>query len=62
VPPDKVAWVVQTLSELGARQKAEAVANEHHQQAMRALEKSGASGEACQALRELAINLLDRVS
>lgn len=62
IPSDQVAWVIQILDELGARQMAEAVANEHHQKAMDALEQSRAGGEAGQALRELATDLLTRVS
>lgn len=60
VTPEQVAWVAQTLSELGARQMAEAQAAEHHRKAMDALERSGAAGEAGQALRELATSLLKR--
>jgi geranylgeranyl diphosphate synthase type I len=68
--PDQVTWVAQTLSELGARQMAEALAAKHHQKTMKALEQawvnsaepSGAAGEARQALKELATGLLKRVS
>jgi geranylgeranyl diphosphate synthase type I len=60
--PDQVAWVQETLSELGARQMAEALAAEHNQNAVEALERSGAAGEAAQALREFAALLLTRVS
>jgi geranylgeranyl diphosphate synthase type I len=62
VRPDHVAWIVHALDELGARQKADALAAEHHQQAMQALEQSGAAGEAGQALRQLATDLLARLS
>lgn len=62
IRPDQVAWVEQTLSELSARQMAEALASEHHRKAMDALERSGAAGVAAQALREFAVNLLTRVN
>jgi len=62
VPPDQVAWVVQTLNELGARQMAEGLAVEHHQKAMVSLERSGAAGVAGQALQDLATDLLTRDS
>ncbi len=62
IPQDQVAWVAQALSDLGARQMAVAFAAEHHQKAMQALEKSGASGKAGQALKDLADSLLNRVS
>jgi len=62
VHPDQVAWVIQTLGELGARQMAEALAAEHHREALQALERSGADGDAGHALRELAISLLTRSS
>lgn len=60
--PQRVAWVTQTLSQLGAHQMAAALAAEHHQKAMQSLQRSGAAGEAGQALQELATNLLSRVS
>jgi geranylgeranyl diphosphate synthase type I len=62
VPPDRVAWVVETLNELGARQMAEELAREHHQKAMQALNRSGAADTAGQALQELATGLLTRES
>jgi geranylgeranyl diphosphate synthase type I len=62
IPPDRVAWVVQTLNELGARQMAEELAGEHHQKAMQALDQSGAANTAGQALQELATGLLTRES
>jgi geranylgeranyl diphosphate synthase type I len=62
ITPSQVEKVTQILDELGARQMAEAVAAKHHQEAMSALEQSGAAGEAGQALRELATGLLKRAS
>lgn len=62
IGPDQVAWVEQTLSELGARQMSEALASEHHRKALNALDQSGASGVAAQALREFAVSLLTRVN
>jgi geranylgeranyl diphosphate synthase type I len=59
---DQVAWVIQTLDELGARQVVEAMMLEQHQKTMAALHRSGASGEAGQALKDLATGLLNRVS
>ncbi len=60
ITPEQVAWVAQTLGELGARQMAETRAAEHHRQAMKALKASGAAGQAGQALQELATSLLKR--
>ena len=60
VPQDQVAWVAELLDGLGAQRMAQAMANEHHAQAMHALEQSGAHGVAEKALRELASNLLTR--
>jgi geranylgeranyl diphosphate synthase type I len=62
LPPEKVAWVVQTLEELGAREMAEAVATEHHHKAKQALRASKAAGQAGEALRELSMQLLSRAS
>jgi geranylgeranyl diphosphate synthase type I len=62
ISPDQVAWVIQTLDELGTRQVIEAMMLEGHQKAMTALDRSGAAGEAGQALKDLATGLLNRVS
>ena len=62
IAPAQVQEVTRILDELGARLMAEAVAAKHHQKAMDALEQSGAAGEAGQALKELASNLLNRVN
>ncbi len=62
VPPEQVAWVVQTLNELGARRMAEGLAVEHHHRALASLERSGAAGVAGQALQDLATDLLTRDS
>jgi geranylgeranyl diphosphate synthase type I len=62
VPPNQVNSVIRLLDELGARQMAEKVAAEHHEKAMYALDQSGAAGAAAEALRELATDLLKRVS
>ena len=62
VHPEDVAGVIEILDQLGARQIAEGVAAENHQKAMDAFEKSGASGEAGQALKTLAEQLLTRAS
>jgi geranylgeranyl diphosphate synthase type I len=61
IAPNQVEEVVQILNALGARQMAEALATEHHQEAMAAL-GLGTSHQAGQALKELATNLLKRVS
>jgi geranylgeranyl diphosphate synthase type I len=61
IAPHQVEKVVQILSELGARQMAETLAAEHHQKAMEALEL-GTPQKVGQAMRELATNLLKRVS
>jgi geranylgeranyl diphosphate synthase type I len=62
IAPNQVASVIEILDELGARQMAEAVASKHHRQAMDAFERSGATGEAGKALRQLADDLLTRAS
>jgi geranylgeranyl diphosphate synthase type I len=62
ITPHQVEAVAQILDELGAREMAEALATKHHRKAMEALMRSGADGEAGQALKELATSLLKRVS
>ena len=62
VGSDHVTRVIEILDELGARQKAERVAVQHHRKAMDAFRNSAATGEAGQALEELAENLLTRAN
>jgi geranylgeranyl diphosphate synthase type I len=58
----QVNEVVSILDELGAQDMAEALAQHHHQMALAALRRSGASGEAAEAIRELAQSLLGRTT
>jgi geranylgeranyl diphosphate synthase type I len=58
----QVDEVVSILDELGAREMTEASAQGHHQMALAALQRSGASGEAAEAIKELAQSLLGRTN
>ncbi len=60
--PETVNQVVQILQDVGARQAAKELAQFHHQESLRALERAAPIGPAEAALRELANSLLDRVS
>lgn len=62
ITPTQVPRIVKTLTQIGAREMAESLANEHHQKAMSALERTGAIGQAREALQELATKLLTRAS
>jgi geranylgeranyl diphosphate synthase type I len=62
ITTEQVKQVIQILDELGARKLAEETAAEQHQKAMQALELAGASGQAGQALEELAASLLKRAN
>jgi geranylgeranyl diphosphate synthase type I len=62
IAAEQVADVIQILDELGARTLAEETAARHHQQAMQALELTGAAGQAGRALKELAASLLKRAN
>jgi geranylgeranyl diphosphate synthase type I len=60
--PDRARHIAQILEELGARQMAEEAAAEHHRLSLAALDRSGAAGQAGEALYELASSLLTRAS
>jgi geranylgeranyl diphosphate synthase, type I len=62
ITPHQVHQVAHTLETLGARAMAEELAAKHHHEALSALDQSGASGEAGQALYEFASGLLKRTS
>ena len=59
-PEVDVPAVLAEMDALGARTYTEQAAGEHHERAMEALRDSGASGDAGQALYELAASLLGR--
>jgi geranylgeranyl diphosphate synthase type I len=61
-PTMDVAETLRLLETAGAREFAQSRAEEHHRLALEALERSGASGEAGAALRELALSLLNRAA
>ncbi|MBN1890889.1 MAG: polyprenyl synthetase family protein [Thermoflexales bacterium] len=61
-PTMDVAAAIRLLEAAGAREFAQSRADRHHRLALEALERSGASGEAGKALRELALSLLNRAA
>jgi geranylgeranyl diphosphate synthase type I len=61
-PEVDVPAAIAELDVVGARMFAEQAAREHHERSLAALRASGASGDAGQALYELAENLLNRAA
>jgi geranylgeranyl diphosphate synthase type I len=61
-PSIDVEQIIKRLEQLGAREYAESIAAQHHQQALAALEATGADNNAAYALKELANNLLHRAA
>lgn len=60
--PDRAKHIAQILEELDARHMAEEAAAKHHRLSLEALDRSGAAGQAGEALYELASSLLTRAS
>ncbi len=61
-PEVDAAAVIAELERVGAREYAEQMAAQHHQQALDALIATGKDNEATSALRELANSLLNRIA